>query len=61
MRFEIPQVDESNYELSIDTREVLVFIGANGSGKTRLGYYLEKRLFSLTTLGFKVKNAELRD
>jgi predicted ATPase len=45
MRFEIPQVDESNYELSIDTREVLVFIGANGSGKTRLGSYLESDYF----------------
>jgi ABC-type lipoprotein export system ATPase subunit len=59
MKFEIPRIDYGSYELSINTGSVMVFVGANGSGKTRLGFYLEEQLFLLTNQGLQQKQLKL--
>ena len=62
MNFEVQRTDSNNNcEISINEGGVLVFVGANGSGKTRLGYYLERRLFSLTNIGIEQKQSELKN
>ena len=40
----IPRKDNSNLELTLETRKTTIIIGANGSGKTRLAVYLEEQL-----------------
>lgn len=60
MHFKIPTTDNHNHDLSLEKGDVLVFVGANGSGKTRLGFYLEDQLFQLTNTGFEQKQSELK-
>lgn len=59
MKFEVPTFGEI-IEMPISKGEVLVFIGANGSGKTRLGYFLEKKLFQLNNKHIRERNREIR-
>ncbi len=40
----VPQPDGGNQNLDIETGRSIIIIGANGSGKTRLGVYLENAL-----------------
>jgi len=38
--FSIP-VDQGNKEVALNSGESLIFVGANGGGKTRLAVYIE--------------------
>ena len=42
--FVIPKVNAGELKVSLGAGESLIFVGANGSGKTRLGVFLEKVL-----------------
>lgn len=44
MLFKVPTPD-SEIDLEIRRGDILVFLGANGTGKTRLGHYIENCLF----------------
>jgi ATPase subunit of ABC transporter with duplicated ATPase domains len=43
-RFSIRRPNGSTFELTLEPGHSVVFIGANGSGKTRLGVYLEETI-----------------
>ena len=50
MKFPIPTISNP-IEIDITKGDVVVFVGANGAGKSRLGYYIEKYLFNKTITG----------
>ena len=46
-KYILPNVDNQPVEYSTETNSVII-IGANGSGKTRLGVWIEKNSLSVT-------------
>ena len=58
MKFQINTIKSESgaigaIDIEIRPGEKIVFIGANGTGKSRLGYYIERELFRKTTEGHK--------
>lgn len=50
MKFQINSIDDGNInpDLNLGPTDVAVFIGANGSGKSKLGHHIEKLVYSQT-------------
>jgi energy-coupling factor transporter ATP-binding protein EcfA2 len=49
MKFKIPLINSEELEIEINPTEKVVFLGANGSGKSRLGEFINKAVFNKTT------------
>ena len=52
MKFTVKSINSQNIEIEIQKGEKIVFLGANGTGKSRLGFFLENSVFNHTTIGF---------
>ncbi|MDI9312976.1 MAG: AAA family ATPase [Limnohabitans sp.] len=52
MKFTIQKPSDSFLEIEIILSEKIVFLGANGTGKSKLGKFIEKSVFSQTQSGF---------
>jgi predicted ATP-binding protein involved in virulence len=51
----IPKPDRSNLTITFTTGESTIFVGANGSGKTRLGVHIENHITpSLSTESLRI-------
>src|SRR5882757_2605249 len=48
--FNIPCLGGSKFQMTVETGHSIIIIGANGSGKTRLGVYLEENIQPLTAV-----------
>ena len=53
MKFKIPLINSAELEIEINPSEKVVFLGANGSGKSRLGEFINKSVFNKTTIGIE--------
>lgn len=53
MKFKIPLINSDKLEIEINPSEKVVFLGANGSGKSRLGEFINKAVFNKTTIGIE--------
>lgn len=53
MKFKIPLINSAELEIEINPSEKVVFLGANGSGKSRLGEFINKAVFNKTTIGIE--------
>ncbi len=60
MKFTVQSINSSNIEIEIHKGEKIVFLGANGTGKSRLGLFLENSVFNHTTVGFEQNKASLK-
>lgn len=53
MKFTISSPNNSNIIIEVEKSEKIVFLGANGTGKSKLGQFIEKSVFSQTQSGFE--------
>ena len=53
MKFQIPTPNNTTKTIEVGKSEKLVFLGANGTGKSKLGSFIEKSVFSQTQAGFE--------
>jgi ABC-type uncharacterized transport system ATPase subunit len=53
MKFTIQQPSDLSLEIEIIPSEKIVFLGANGTGKSKMGRFIEKSVFSQTQTGFE--------
>lgn len=61
MKFKIPLISSDELEIEINPSEKIVFLGANGSGKSRLGEFINKAVFNKTTIGIDQINYQIID
>ncbi|MBP5983917.1 MAG: hypothetical protein KA734_09350 [Fluviicola sp.] len=59
MKFKIPLISSDELEIEINPSEKVVFLGANGSGKSRLGEFINKAVFNKTTIGIEQINHQI--
>lgn len=59
MKFKIPLISPDELEIEINPSEKVVFLGANGSGKSRLGEFINKAVFNKTTIGIEQINHQI--
>lgn len=59
MKFKIPLISSDELEIEINPSEKVVFLGANGSGKSRLGEFINKAVFNKTTIGIEQINYQI--
>ncbi|WP_310595113.1 AAA family ATPase [Flavobacterium sp.] len=59
MKFKIPLISSDELEIEINPSEKVVFLGANGSGKSRLGEFINKAVFNKTTIGLEQINHQI--
>lgn len=60
MKFTIQQPSDSFLEIEIIPSEKIVFLGANGTGKSKMGRFIEKSVFSQTQSGFEQNQNSLK-
>ncbi|WP_395046435.1 hypothetical protein, partial [Flavobacterium sp.] len=53
MKFTIPDINNSSLEIKIELSQKIVFLGANGTGKSTLGKFIEKSVFNQTQTGLE--------
>lgn len=53
MKFTIPDINNSSLEIEIELSQKIVFLGANGTGKSTLGKFIEKSVFNQTQTGLE--------
>ena len=53
MKFTIPSPNNSTNIIEVEKSDKLIFLGANGTGKSKLGRFIEQSVFSQTQTGFE--------
>lgn len=59
MKFKIPLISSEELEIEINPTEKVVFLGANGSGKSRLGEFINKAVYNKTSTGIEQLNNQI--
>jgi len=59
MKFKIPLINSEELEIEINPSEKVVFLGANGSGKSRLGEFINKAVYNKTSTGIEQLNNQI--
>jgi energy-coupling factor transporter ATP-binding protein EcfA2 len=59
MKFKIPLISSDELEIEINPAEKVVFLGANGSGKSRLGEFINKAVYNKTSTGIEQLNNQI--
>lgn len=59
MKFKIPLISSDELEIEINPSEKVVFLGANGSGKSRLGEFINKAVYNKTSTGIEQLNNQI--
>ena len=59
MKFNIPLLSSNELQIEINPTEKIVFLGANGSGKSRLGEFINKAVYNKTSTGIEQLNNQI--